>query len=152
MSILDDLNDLDFDKLFEELENTKKWENNNECNEFLKFILNYLTKNKSINSEEFLYMPEKCPNYTSDEFSDLFFALYDKICNYGKEKNLSAYSFQKDKNFIVDCFYLKIENIFYYIEKITGQGTCIVLEKLKKINNDNMSYPFIDYNLMMKEE
>ena len=149
-----------FEKIIEKLENLNSfdikqivnyqtyttWKNDSNCNNFLKFIVSYLKEHETVTSDDFYYKDIACAPYFADEIDSYLNALFDAVHNFAVEKHISNnFNLTCKDMFTEHSYCLKINDEFYQIELVLGQGTSI---RLSLANN----YPdYIDYNKMMKE-
>lgn len=129
----------------EEIEE-KRWENEKKNNDFLNFLIKYINENSSVMSDAFDYNEKECNPYSSNEFCSYLFSLYDFIDNYCIDNYIKDRFLTTEEDYFTEKSYcIRINNCFYKIELVSGQGSYILFGKVD--NNEN--YPFAIYEYML---
>lgn len=143
------INDLEIEKA---IENYKKdleertWKNEDRFNNFIEFLYKKIDINNVVCSDSFYYNEEGCSPYSYRDFEKYLFSLYDAVEKYANENYIQAIENLYDYS---DYFVLKYKDRFYSIECISGQGSFIRFECLKKFNTNN---DYIDYEFMINNK
>lgn len=146
------IDELDISKFVDEYlreQEEKRWKNDKIHNEFLDYLIKFVSNNKVVMSDDFYYDEEKCKPYTFREFENHLYSLYDMVNDYAQKNFISdRFNIADDNIFTDKCYCLKIKNNFYAIELVVGQGSFVRFELVD--NNNNISY--VDYDLMIVNE
>lgn len=131
---LRDLSEIGMSKLVDDfiLElDTFTWKHEGDFIIFLNELEEYLAKNKTIDTEKFLYEDnEFCNTFTCKRDYDKYI---DSFCNliysYCRKYNLPEINDSIEENLYFNeyCVLVKLNNIYYKVERISGQGTIDII-------------------------
>lgn len=146
------IDELDISKFVDEYlreQEEKRWKNDKIHNEFLDYLIKFVSNNKVVMSDDFYYDEEKCKPYTFREFENHLYSLYDMVNDYAQKNFISdRFNIADDDIFTDKSYCLKIKNKFYAIELVVGQGSFVRFELVA----DNNSVSYVDYDLMVINE
>lgn len=151
---LEDLNKIDMSKLVDDFISDLDdfdWKHEGEFLIFLNELKQYLLSNRKIDSEEFLYDTEGSNSFTAkdnyDEYIDSFCNLIFSYCRkYGLPEIND--SIEENLYFNEYCVLVKVDDVFYKVERISGQGTIDIISLYDGENKDF----YIDYYCAVNDE
>lgn len=137
------------DKYLREQEE-KRWKNDNIHSEFLDFLVEFVSKNVVVFSDDFYYDEKRCEPYDFREFEGYLYSLYDIVNDYAQNNFIfDRFNIADDDIFTDKSYCLKIKNKFYAIELVVGQGSFI---RFELVDNNNNGVSYVDYDLMVINE
>lgn len=121
----------------------KRWKDDKKHNDFLNYLIELVRKQRAVDDWDYEYNDDPIkPDYTGEEFSELLTSLFDLIDDYAKEHNIcNEFDIQENDYFAQDKYCVKINNEFYSIKLVVGQGSFVRFEKIE----DNKGCEYIDY-------
>ena len=121
----------------------KRWKDDKKHNDFLNYLIELVRKQRAVDDWDYEYNDDPIKSdYTGEEFSELLTSLFDLIDDYAKEYNIcNEFDIQENDYFTQDKYCVKINNEFYSIKLVVGQGSFVRFEKIE----DNKGCEYIDY-------
>lgn len=128
-----------------------RWKNEDRFNNFLKFLIDLNKSEGRIISDMYDYKEEKLKGYELEEFHILFESLEHAVRDYATENFIEdRYGVDEESYFTESSIVLKVNNEFYQLELVVGQGSYIIFDKVEDFKPKKSNY--VDYELMLKNK
>lgn len=124
-----------------------EWKDSGDFKIFLNELEDYLSKNKRLDSEDFLYEKENNPFSSKDDYFKYLESLCNLIFNYCDKYFIPPINDDIEDNLCFNeyCVLFKYKDTFYKVERISGQGT---IDIISVYDGDNKNC-FIDYENLL---